>query len=90
MSWFPQSPVTPDCPAAALEASLRAAAPGQPGGGGTRRLEILDETCKSYFFSDYLQQDEVILLVTIVPLSVRGFKYPICSTYLILLIVFPC
>ena len=41
MSWFPQSPVTPDCPAAALEASLRAAAPGQPGGGGRRRLELL-------------------------------------------------
>ena len=52
MSWFPQSPVNPDCPAAALEASLRAAAPGQPGGGGTRRLEILDETC-TFFLITY-------------------------------------
>ena len=39
--------------------------------------------------AEYIQQDVVILLVTIVPLSVRGSKAPSLSTYLILWIIFP-
>ena len=80
MSWFPLYLVTPACQAAALETSWQAAGQCQPGGGGRRRLNIILKGNKVVQVCKYLQQDAVTLLVTIVPLSVRGSKYPTFST----------
>ena len=88
MSWFPDYLATPGCPAVALETSWQAAGQYQTGGEETKHLNIVLKGNK-VVICEYLQQDAVTLLVTIVPLSVRGSKYPICSTYLILLIIFP-
>ena len=80
MSWFPDYLATPDCPAAALETSWQAAGQCQTGGGGRKRLKIILKGNKVVQVCKYLQQDAVILLVRIVPLSVRGSKYPTFST----------
>ena len=80
MSWFPLYLVTPDCQATAVGTSWQAAGQCQTGGGERRRLKIILKGNKVVQVCKYLQHDAVILLVTIVPLSVRGSKYPTFST----------
>ena len=72
-----------------MEASWLVEVLCQPSGGGRRHLKSGSVNIFKTEVAEYIQQDVVILLVTSVPLSVRGSKAPILSTYLILWIIFP-
>ena len=82
MSWCPHYLATPDRQAAALGTSWQAAGQCQTGGEETKHLNIMlkGNNTDKVVVCEYLQQEAVTLLVTIVPLSVRGSKYPNLST----------
>ena len=72
-----------------METSWLVEVPCQPSGGERRHLKSGSVNTFLNKVAEYIQQDVVILLVTIVPLSVRGSKAPILLTYPILWIIFP-